>query len=383
MTAGIDANVVTGGLWVGWKKEAKMSLVETCNNFMVFLVEKMNGRLWYLVLFYGASKFELRELVFGTLEAYLHKLNRPFLIVGDFNQVDYKCDKLSACNSHIRGACSFNNWKLRNEFIDIPFKGPRFTWCNNRKGNHIVYDRLDKALRSKEWFTLFPETGIKHHPIQISDHAPIELDLHLTKSAGSKPYKLDAWTLDYPECIQIIKDVWTLPDFGSPTFRVARKLARVRQHVKRWALDKKNDWSDKWDEFDKRLEQGVELATSGGGEEEYELVNMEGRAGRNYILGIKKSDGNWTYDHKEISNCFQDSFIKLYSRPHQDQQVQGITPSSFDQVLRNIHKRVMNDDADLLAKPFTAKEVRQAIFQMGPMKSPGPDGIPAVFYQRC
>ncbi|XP_074288621.1 uncharacterized protein LOC141613777 [Silene latifolia] len=33
--------------------------------------------------------------------------------------------------------------------------------------------------------------------------------------------------------------------------------------------------------------------------------------------------------------------------------------------------------------PFTAKEVRKAVFQMGPLKSPGPDGIPAIFYQKC
>ncbi|XP_074300110.1 uncharacterized protein LOC141631324 [Silene latifolia] len=206
------------------------------------------------------------------------------------------------------------------------------------KGNHRVYERLDKALGSKEWFTLFPETGIKHHPIQISDHAPIELDLHLTKPTGKNPYKLDAWVLNYLECIQVIMTVWIVPDTGSPDFRVARKLARVRQHVKKWALDKRNDWSGKWDDFDKRLEHGIELSTSGGGEEVYELVNSEAT---------------------------------------------GATPPSFTQVLKNLQKRVTNDDADSLSKPFTAKEVHQAVFQMGPMKSPGPDGIPAIFYQRC
>ncbi|XP_074300778.1 uncharacterized protein LOC141632098 [Silene latifolia] len=378
-SAGIDANGAAGGLWVGWKKEAKMSLIEACNNFLVLLVEKMNGRLWYLVLFYGAPNFELRESVFENLETYLQKLSHPYLIVGDFNQVDYRSDKLSARNSHIRGACSFNKWKLRNEFIDIPFKGPRFTWCKNRKGDSRVYERLDKALGSKEWFTLFPET----------------------------------------ECIQVIKDVWTVSDNGSPAFRVTRKLARVKQRCRKWALDKRNDWSDKWDDFDKRLERGIEIATAGGGEEEYELVNEEvreftrvmaiywkqraklkwlvdgdtctkyffnwvkGRAGRNYILGIKRNDGNWTYDHEEISDCFQKSFTNLFSRPCQAQQPHGHSHSPLTQLIGNIQNRVTNDDADFLGKPYTAKEVRQAVFQMGPMKSPGPDGIPAVFYLRC
>ncbi|XP_074283298.1 uncharacterized protein LOC141607849 [Silene latifolia] len=195
--AGVDANGVAGGLWVGWKKEARMSLIEACNNFMVLSVEKLNGRLWYLILFYGASKFELREKVFEELEDYLQQLNHPYLIVGDFNQVEYGSDKLSTRNDYIRGACSFNNWKLRSELLDIPFKRPRFTWCNNRKGEHRVYERLDKALGSKEWFTIFHDMGIKHYPIQISDHAPIEIDLNLTTIKGKKPYKLYAWVLDY------------------------------------------------------------------------------------------------------------------------------------------------------------------------------------------
>ncbi|XP_074300848.1 uncharacterized protein LOC141632177 [Silene latifolia] len=293
-----------------------MSLIEACNNFLVILVEKLNGRLWYLVLFYGASKLKLREKVFENLEDYLKKLVYPYLIVGDFNEVDYGSDKLSARNSYIRGACSFNNWKLRNELLDIPFKGRRFTWCNNRKGEHRVYERLDKALGFKEWFTMFPETGIKHHPIQISDHAPIEIDLNLTKPNA---------------------------------FRVARKLARVRQHVKKWALDKRNEWSGKWDDFDKRLEHGIKLATSGDGEAEYELVNAEVRdfAKAVAIYWKQRAKLRWMVDGDTCT------------------------------------KRVSNDDADSLGKLFTTKEVRQAVFQMDPMKSPGPDSIPAIFYQRC
>lgn len=36
---------------------------------------------------------------------------------------------------------------------------------------------------------------------------------------------------------------------------------------------------------------------------------------------------------------------------------------------------------ELLAWPYTADEVRQAIFMMGPNKAPGLDGFTAGFYQ--
>ncbi|XP_074297766.1 uncharacterized protein LOC141628538 [Silene latifolia] len=316
--AGVDPMGSAGGLWIGWRKEVRFSFVESFPNFVILMVEKYNGLPCYLVLFYGAPYVNLRLPILQQLEESLENLEHPFLIVGEFNQVEYTCDKLSSNKSKIPGAYEFSNWKIRNELLDIPFKGPRFTWCNNRKGDKRVYERIDKALGSKDWFTFFPETGIKHFPIQISDHAPIEVDLNLTKNSCKKPYKIDAWALEYPECLT----------------RVVRKLSGVRQAVKRWSMDKREEWLGKWDDFDKRLEEGMELACGGGPHNSHDNANAN------------------------VS-----------------------TPTAeygFEGVLKHLKTKVLEDDLDVMGSPFTAKEVRRAVFQMGPMKSPGPDGIPAI-----
>ncbi|XP_074282897.1 uncharacterized protein LOC141607446 [Silene latifolia] len=260
--AGINANGASGGLWVGWKKEAKMSLVMSCSNFVILLVKKYNGILWYLVLFYGEPNASLRRPVLLELVERITNSEYPFIIIGDFNQVDYACDKLSANKNSIPEAYEFNSWRLRNELLDIPFKGPRFTWCNNRKGEKRVYERIDKALGSKDWFFYFPSTVIKHYRIQISDHAPIELDLNLTKNITKKLYKVDAWALEHLECIQVIREAWLPKDVGSPAFSVMKKLSMVRQRIKKWSLDKRQERAGKWEEFDKRLEEGMKMATT-------------------------------------------------------------------------------------------------------------------------
>jgi hypothetical protein len=47
----------------------------------------------------------------------------------------------------------------------------------------------------------------------------------------------------------------------------------------------------------------------------------------------------------------------------------------FDQVITD----EMNWE---LTKPYSAEEVSDALFQIGPLKAPGPDGFPARFFQR-
>ncbi|XP_074299115.1 uncharacterized protein LOC141630143 [Silene latifolia] len=338
---GVDAVGASGGVG-GMEKEAKMSLVKACKNFMVLLVRKYDGLFWYLVLFYGAPELHLRSL----------------FVLSDL------------------GANEFINWKIRNELIDIPFKGPRYTWCNNRKGEKRVYERLDKALASKDWLIYFPNSGIKHYPVQISDHAPIELDLHLTESEGKRPYKMDAWVLDHEECMQGIRASWNLEVVGSPAFRVVRKLARVRTSAKKWALDKRKEWRQVWDEFDKGLVDGLNVDVMGGGDELYSKANEEvkafaratavfwkqrakmrwmvdgdtctkfffnwvkGRKGRNYIHGIKGEDGVWSYDHNIVSTAFQRNFMALHRKIFGDSGISRVQEGIFDSLIDYVSKRI-------------------------------------------
>jgi len=51
-------------------------------------------------------------------------------------------------------------------------------------------------------------------------------------------------------------------------------------------------------------------------------------------------------------------------------------------VLNTVPTKVTPDMNDQLLAPFTEKEVKEALFQMFPTKAPGPDGLPAHFFQR-
>ena len=51
-------------------------------------------------------------------------------------------------------------------------------------------------------------------------------------------------------------------------------------------------------------------------------------------------------------------------------------------ILELLQGRVTDAMNEMLTKDFTDEEIGDALFQIGPLKAPGPDGIPARFYQR-
>ena len=56
-------------------------------------------------------------------------------------------------------------------------------------------------------------------------------------------------------------------------------------------------------------------------------------------------------------------------------------PVDFEEILEQIPTKVTQDMNMELLKEFTANEVENALKQMAPLKSPGPDGMPPLFYQ--
>ena len=68
--------------------------------------------------------------------------------------------------------------------------------------------------------------------------------------------------------------------------------------------------------------------------------------------------------------------IKLYQKLFTSSE-----PVNLDEILEKIPTMVTEEMNSELLKEFTVEEVENALKQMAPLKSPGPDGMPPLFYQ--
>lgn len=92
---------------------------------------------------------------------------------------------------------------------------------------------------------------------------------------------------------------------------------------------------------------------------------------KNLIRGIKNARGEWLTEHEEMGLELTNYYEELFSSSN---------PSLNVKVLEKIPCSVTEEmNADLVSD-FSELEVLEALNQMAPLKAPGPDGMPPLFY---
>ena len=91
-------------------------------------------------------------------------------------------------------------------------------------------------------------------------------------------------------------------------------------------------------------------------------------------MKLQRDDGSWCEGEHQIASLFVNYFSTLFRSDDPD-------ISHIDDILVATPQVVTPEmNLDLLAE-FTKSEVDVALKQMAPLKVPGPDGLPLIFYQ--
>ncbi|XP_024155771.1 uncharacterized protein LOC112163728 [Rosa chinensis] len=100
----------------------------------------------------------------------------------------------------------------------------------------------------------------------------------------------------------------------------------------------------------------------------------QNRKRKNMLQGLYDDEGQWFEDDAGIENVVTSYFSKMF-------QASEIDYEAVHTTLEAIQPSVSEEMNAQLCAPCTIEEVRRALFQMYPTKSPGPDGMPPLFFQ--
>ena len=71
------------------------------------------------------------------------------------------------------------------------YRGAAFTWTNGQGGERLVLERLDRAMATVAWNTIYPKAAVLHLLRINSDHNPILLHTESKPLSTKRNFKFE------------------------------------------------------------------------------------------------------------------------------------------------------------------------------------------------
>ncbi|XP_026398856.1 uncharacterized protein LOC113294671 [Papaver somniferum] len=208
---------------------------------------------------------------------------------------------------------------------EIPFTGNPFTWSNHRKQSQYVTTRLDRALSTTEWLSIFPD-AILYNLIPIcSDHSPILLNTNSKTSNLYKPFRLyETWT-KHPTFKAMIQDSWEITHSDDHIQEVKHqpRKSQNRPQGNEQLIEQLQQQLQHWYQVkaDIRFQQALEKVLQNQDRNSkvfHASVNYRRR--RNQIDSIKDEAGKWYSSRQEIEGLLLAHFGSITTTSNPVQQ---------------------------------------------------------------
>jgi hypothetical protein len=409
---GVDSVGRSGGLALLWSDEISVEVQNYSRRHVNALVcLSSSGPKWVFTGFYGNPEPWKRHESWSLLKFLSASISLPWLCMGDFNEIMDESERSGELRSSRGHMMNFRETMDFCRLQDLGFSGPKYTWCNRREGLDFLEERLDRSFANQEWFNIFPDVQMQVTPACSSDHYPLFLPLlHAGRNRQKKPRRFlyeSCWG-KHLQPRELVRQVWRVKKQGvnvwedlhskmgnskrvllcwkkknaSPTEEIVKKkigeiqllqeiggsenlttIRSLQNEVDVALADEESKWRQR------AKEQWLKL---GDKNSKYFHACASQKNRRNKIHRVEDEEGQVCDSQEDIEAAFLHYYQNLFSTS---------VPGGVEEAIQGLERRVQPDMNAHLISDITDGEIEEAIFQMAPQKSPGPDGFPVEFYQ--
>uniref|UniRef100_A0A803Q8C8 CCHC-type domain-containing protein n=1 Tax=Cannabis sativa TaxID=3483 RepID=A0A803Q8C8_CANSA len=403
------AKGLAGGSCLMWNNNINLVVNYFDEGFFEATVWDFHTRLnWKFYAVYGTPYVGAKEAFWRSMEIEFSNCQLPWVLIGDLNCICNYEEKDGGRKVSSHDTKWLNSFLEETGGVDLHFIGNKFTWQNNRFSGGLIRERLDRAICSPDWLLEYTSAGIRNMPISISDHAPIILDTHLFASRGFIPFRFfEAWTWE-ESCKQEVASAWSISN-GNNTASFIKNIHKARVALQAWKkkyktvsegdikdLENRLQWlqnqpiSELFKEEEARIQSQIRISWSklesmwrqksretwlslGDKNTRFFHASTIIRRRRNSIWSIKDKEGRVWKDKKHIAEVINNHFQELYtsSSPNINEDLASLFSYRIDAL----------SNEQLVAIP-SDEEIKASVFNLHPLKAPGPDGFFGCFYRK-
>ncbi|XP_073272102.1 uncharacterized protein [Primulina huaijiensis] len=413
----VDCVGRSGGLCLLWMDSLSVTVTSfSAGHIDCSVIEGTKN--WRFTGFYGNPNVSHRlhswELL-RRLRGIRELAGLPWLVGGDFNEICFDSEKVGGNPRTTSQMQGFRDALDDCDLQDLHCRGELFTWANRRMGNQLILERLDRFVGTLEWRLMYPTTYVQALKYFHSDHRPLYLCLggqNSTAVGASNKHEFiprfeSSW-LRERECNDIVVQGWRpfddlipLHDRISNCLQTLQHWARIKlgslprrikeKRAKMNALKNHENWPHATSQVYKLETELEQLVTQDeeywrqrsrinwvqGGVRNSKFFHAHASSRRNVntIRGLITAHGDLCSEPQGMAEIITEYFTNLFDS-------NGPSPEDMSHILECVQAKVTQQMNLLLCAPFTAREVKKALFDMHPDKSHGPDGMSALFYQK-
>ncbi|XP_062014381.1 uncharacterized protein LOC133730890 [Rosa rugosa] len=247
-----------------------------------------------------------------------------------------------------------------------------------------------------------------------SDHCPLLIEANkepLVWRKINRPFRFEEGWFGRDDCLNIIKQEWALPTTGNALQQIGVKTKALEHRLRAWH---RTDFNKQQTELRVIQEKLTDLMKQPHSVQLYEeqrqlhvqyshLLSLQEKywRQRSRALWLKDGDRNTSFFHRKASNRKSRNTIRglldennvWQSETLEIQRIlklyfqnifaaETVNMEALATVITATPCKVTDHMNDALLAPYTDEEIKKALFQMHPSKSPGPDGMSPFFYQK-